>query len=129
MTILDLEIRNWREESRASLFWQASVGVSLAYIKSRPTIFLIQRGGVYDKVVSNLEEIKARGGPVIAIATEGDAEIGNRADDIVYIPEVPEYLQPLVAVVPLQLLAYYIALMRGCDVDKPRNLANSVTVE
>jgi glutamine---fructose-6-phosphate transaminase (isomerizing) len=94
-----------------------------------PTIFLIQRGGVYDKVVSNLEEIKARGGPVIAIATEGDAEIGNRADDIVYIPEVPEYLQPLVAVVPLQLLAYYIALMRGCDVDKPRNLAKSVTVE
>jgi glucosamine--fructose-6-phosphate aminotransferase (isomerizing) len=94
-----------------------------------PTIFLIQRGGVYDKVVSNLEEIKARGGPVIAVATHGDEEIANRADDVIYIPEVPEYLQPLLAVVPLQLLAYYIALLRGCDVDKPRNLAKSVTVE
>jgi glucosamine--fructose-6-phosphate aminotransferase (isomerizing) len=94
-----------------------------------PTIFLIQRGGVYDKVVSNLEEIKARGGPVIAIATEGDEEIAERANDVVYIPEVPEYLQPLVAVVPLQLFAYYVALIRGCDVDKPRNLAKSVTVE
>jgi glucosamine--fructose-6-phosphate aminotransferase (isomerizing) len=94
-----------------------------------PTIFLIQRGGVYEKVVSNLEEIKARGGPVIAVATEGDEEIAERADDVVYIPEAPEYLQPLVAVVPLQLLAYHIALLRGCDVDKPRNLAKSVTVE
>ncbi len=94
-----------------------------------PTIFLIQRGGVYDKVVSNLEEIKARGGPVIAVATEGDDEIANRADDVIYIPDVPEYLQPLVAIVPLQLLAYHVALLRGCDVDKPRNLAKSVTVE
>jgi glucosamine--fructose-6-phosphate aminotransferase (isomerizing) len=94
-----------------------------------PTIFLIQRGGVYEKVVSNLEEIKARGGPIIAVATHGDEEIADRADDVVYIPDVPEYLQPLVAVVPLQLLAYYIALRRGCDVDKPRNLAKSVTVE
>jgi glucosamine--fructose-6-phosphate aminotransferase (isomerizing) len=94
-----------------------------------PTIFLIPRGGVYEKVVSNLEEIKARGGPVIAVATEGDEEIAERADDVVYIPEAPEYLQPLIAVVPLQLLAYQIALLRGCDVDKPRNLAKSVTVE
>jgi glutamine---fructose-6-phosphate transaminase (isomerizing) len=94
-----------------------------------PTIFLIQRGGVYEKVVSNLEEIKARGGPVIAVATHGDEEIAERADDVVYIPEAPEYLQPLVAVVPLQFLAYHIALLRGCDVDKPRNLAKSVTVE
>ncbi len=94
-----------------------------------PTVFLIQRGGVYDKVMSNLEEIKARGGPVIAIATHGDEEIADRADDVVYVPEAPEYLQPLVAVVPLQLLAYHSALLRGCDVDKPRNLAKSVTVE
>jgi glucosamine--fructose-6-phosphate aminotransferase (isomerizing) len=94
-----------------------------------PTIFLIPRGGVYDKVLSNLEEIKARGGPVIAVATEGDEATAGRADDVIYIPETPEYLQPLVSVVPLQLLAYHIALLRGCDVDKPRNLAKSVTVE
>ena len=65
----------------------------------------------------------------IAIATEGDEETAARADDVIYIPEVPEYLQPLVAAVPLQLLAYHVALLRGCDVDKPRNLAKSVTVE
>jgi glucosamine--fructose-6-phosphate aminotransferase (isomerizing) len=94
-----------------------------------PTIFLIPRGGVYDKVLSNLEEIKARGGPVIAVATEGDEATAGRADDVLYIPDAPEYLQPLVSVVPLQLLAYHIALLRGCDVDKPRNLAKSVTVE
>ncbi len=94
-----------------------------------PTVFLIPRGGVYEKVLSNLEEIKARGGPVIAIATEGDEATASRADDVIYIPETPDYLQPLAAVVPLQLLAYHIALLRGCDVDKPRNLAKSVTVE
>jgi glucosamine--fructose-6-phosphate aminotransferase (isomerizing) len=94
-----------------------------------PSVFLIPRGTVFDKVMSNLEEIKARGGPVIAIACEGDEEVAARADDVIYVPDVPEHLQPLVAVVPLQLLAYHIALMRGCDVDKPRNLAKSVTVE
>jgi glucosamine--fructose-6-phosphate aminotransferase (isomerizing) len=94
-----------------------------------PTIFVIPRGGVYDKVLSNLEEIKARGGPVIAVATEGDEATANRADDVIFVPDVPEYLQPLVSVVPLQLLAYHIALLRGCDVDRPRNLAKSVTVE
>ena len=94
-----------------------------------PSVFLIPRGAVFDKVMSNLEEIKARGGPVIAVATEGDEETAARADEVLYVPEVPEYLQPLVAVIPLQLLAYHIALLRGCDVDKPRNLAKSVTVE
>jgi glutamine---fructose-6-phosphate transaminase (isomerizing) len=98
-----------------------------------PSVFLIPPGGVFDKVMSNLEEIKARGGPVIAIACEGDEEIARqvtaRADEVIFVPEVPEYLQPLVAAVPLQLLAYHIALERGCDVDKPRNLAKSVTVE
>jgi glutamine---fructose-6-phosphate transaminase (isomerizing) len=79
--------------------------------------------------MSNLEEIKARGGPVIAIACEGDEEVAAVADDVIYVPDVPEYLQPLVAVIPLQLLAYHIAVLRGCDVDKPRNLAKSVTVE
>ncbi|HTU94008.1 MAG TPA: glutamine--fructose-6-phosphate transaminase (isomerizing) [Gemmataceae bacterium] len=94
-----------------------------------PTIFLIPRGSVYDKVLSNLEEIKARGGPIIAVTTEGDEATADRADDVIYVPDAPEYLQPLVSVVPLQLLAYHIALLRGCDVDKPRNLAKSVTVE
>lgn len=94
-----------------------------------PSVFLIPRGAVFDKVMSNLEEIKARGGPIIAIASEGDEEVAAKADDMICIPDVPEYLQPLLAVIPLQLLAYHIAVLRGCDVDKPRNLAKSVTVE
>jgi glucosamine--fructose-6-phosphate aminotransferase (isomerizing) len=79
--------------------------------------------------MSNLEEIKARGGPVIAVACDDDKEVADRADDIIYIPDAPEYLQPLLAVLPLQLLAYHVALLRDCDIDKPRNLAKSVTVE
>jgi glucosamine--fructose-6-phosphate aminotransferase (isomerizing) len=94
-----------------------------------PSVFLVPRGQVFDKVMSNLEEIKARGGPVIAIASAGDDEVAARADDVIHVPDVPDYLQPLVTVVPLQLLAYHIAVLRGCDVDKPRNLAKSVTVE
>jgi glucosamine--fructose-6-phosphate aminotransferase (isomerizing) len=97
--------------------------------KESPSVFLVPRGAVFEKVMSNLEEIKARGGPVIAIASEGDKEVLHRADEVIYVPDVPEYLQPLVTVIPLQLLAYHIALLRGCDVDKPRNLAKSVTVE
>ena len=87
------------------------------------------QGFIYEKVMSNLEEIKARGGPVIAIAAEGDKRIAEVADEVIYIPQVAEYLQPVVATIPLQLLSYHIAVMRGCDVDKPRNLAKSVTVE
>ncbi len=94
-----------------------------------PSVFLLPRGSIFDKVMSNLEEVKARGGPVIAIACEGDEEVAARADEVIYVPDVPDYLQPLVSVVPLQMLAYHIALLRGCDVDKPRNLAKSVTVE
>jgi glucosamine--fructose-6-phosphate aminotransferase (isomerizing) len=97
--------------------------------ENTPSVFLCPRGSVFDKVMSNLEEIKARGGPVIAIACDGDEEVEARGDDVIYVPRVTECLQPLVAVVPLQLLAYHIALLRGCDVDKPRNLAKSVTVE
>jgi glucosamine--fructose-6-phosphate aminotransferase (isomerizing) len=97
--------------------------------ESTPSVFLLTRGRVFDKVLSNVEEIKARGGPVIAIATEGDEETASRADEVIYVPDVPEYLQPLVTAIPLQLLAYQVALLRGCDVDKPRNLAKSVTVE
>jgi glucosamine--fructose-6-phosphate aminotransferase (isomerizing) len=94
-----------------------------------PSIFLLPRGAIFDKVMSNLEEVKARGGPVIAVACEGDEEVAARADEVICVPEVPDYLQPIVSVIPLQLLAYHIALLRGCDVDKPRNLAKSVTVE
>lgn len=94
-----------------------------------PSVFVMPRGFIYDKVMSNVEEIKARGGPVIAIAEEGDQRIAEVADEVIYIPRVEEYLQPIVSVIPLQLLSYHIAVMRGCDVDKPRNLAKSVTVE
>jgi len=97
--------------------------------KMTPSVFLAPHGAVYDKVMSNLEEIKARGGPIIAVACEDDAHVQTRADDIIHVPNVPEYLQPLVIAIPLQLLAYHIALCRGCDIDKPRNLAKSVTVE
>jgi len=94
-----------------------------------PSVFLIPKGFVYDKVMSNLEEIKARGGPVIAVVDQDDDSVEHLADDVIRIPTVEEFLQPIVSIVPLQLLAYHIALLRGCDVDKPRNLAKSVTVE
>lgn len=97
--------------------------------KQTPSVFVMPRGFIYDKVMSNVEEIKARGGPVIAIAAEGDNRIAEVADDVIYVPGVEEYLQPIVSVIPLQLLSYHIAVLRGCDVDKPRNLAKSVTVE
>ncbi len=97
--------------------------------EATPSVFLAPQGAVYDKVMSNLEEIRARGGPVIAVTCEGNADVKARADEVITVPTVPEYLQPLVTVVPLQLLAYHIGLLRGCDVDKPRNLAKSVTVE
>jgi len=94
-----------------------------------PTVFVIPRGSIYPKVMSNMEEIKARKGPVIAIACEGDEKVANLADDVIFVPDVEDHLQPLVTAIPLQLLAYHIALLRGCDVDRPRNLAKSVTVE
>jgi len=84
---------------------------------------------LYEKTLSNLAEIKARRGPVIAITTEGNEAIRRDADQVLYLPPTMEPLFPLLGVVPLQLLAYHIALSRGCDVDKPRNLAKSVTVE
>jgi glucosamine--fructose-6-phosphate aminotransferase (isomerizing) len=94
-----------------------------------PSVFIIPPGNMYPKVMSNLEEVKARKGPVIAIAGEEDENIARIADDVIYVPQVEDYLQPLVSVIPLQLLAYHIALLRGCNVDRPRNLAKSVTVE
>lgn len=94
-----------------------------------PSVIIMPQGSVYDKVMSNLEEIKARGGPIIAIAEEGDDRVTDLADEVIHVPTTPEFLQPVVASIPLQLLAYHIAVLRGCDVDKPRNLAKSVTVE
>jgi glucosamine--fructose-6-phosphate aminotransferase (isomerizing) len=94
-----------------------------------PSVFVVPRCGVYDKVLANIEEIKARGGPVIAVIEEGDAQVAELADEVIEIPPTADFLQPVVAAVPLQLLAYHIAVLRGCDVDKPRNLAKSVTVE
>ena len=94
-----------------------------------PSVFIAPQGFVYDKVMSNMEEVKARGGPVIAIVEDGDCRVGEIADDLIRVPRMDVCLQPLVNIVPLQLLAYHIALLRGCDVDKPRNLAKSVTVE
>jgi glucosamine--fructose-6-phosphate aminotransferase (isomerizing) len=97
--------------------------------ENTPSVFIMPQGSVYDKVMSNLEEIKARGGPIIAIAPEGDKHISRLANDVIYVPRVEELLSPLINIIPLQLLAYHIAILRGCDVDKPHNLAKSVTVE
>jgi glucosamine--fructose-6-phosphate aminotransferase (isomerizing) len=94
-----------------------------------PSVFLLSRSHVYDKVMSNLQEVKARGGPVIAIVDQQDRKLDALVDDVIEIPHVEDFLQPVVAAIPLQLLAYHIAIARGCDVDKPRNLAKSVTVE
>ena len=94
-----------------------------------PVVILAPRSRVHDKIVSNLEEIKARDGIIIAVGTEGDETLKQHAQHVLYVPDVPDLLQPLVLVLPLQLLAYHIAVRRGCDVDQPRNLAKSVTVE
>ena len=94
-----------------------------------PCVFVATRNSQYEKVLSNIQEVRSRGGHVIAVATEGDEHIKSMAEDVFYVPDVPEMLQPLVTVVPLQLLAYHAAVLRGKDVDKPRNLAKSVTVE
>jgi glucosamine--fructose-6-phosphate aminotransferase (isomerizing) len=94
-----------------------------------PSVFIMSRSHVYDKVMSNLQEVKARGGPVIAIVDQIDRKLEKLVDDVIEIPHVEDFLQPVVASIPLQLLAYHIAIARGCDVDKPRNLAKSVTVE
>ena len=94
-----------------------------------PSVVIVPQGPVYDKVLSNLQEVKARGGPVIALVDHHDPQVNRLADCVIPIPECDDFLQPVVASIPLQLLAYEIALLRGCDVDKPRNLAKSVTVE
>ncbi|MDR4507099.1 MAG: glutamine--fructose-6-phosphate transaminase (isomerizing) [Candidatus Brocadiaceae bacterium] len=97
--------------------------------KNMPVIFIATKDSTYEKILNNIEEVKSRGGKIIAIATEGDMQIRNKVDHVLYIPETSNVLTPILSVIPLQLMAYYIAVQRGCDVDKPRNLAKSVTVE
>ena len=94
-----------------------------------PAVFIATVGPQYDKIMGNIAEVRARGGRIIVVATEGDQNITQHADHLVTIPDAPEFLQPMLAVIPLQLLAYHAAVLRGHDVDKPRNLAKSVTVE
>jgi len=97
--------------------------------ENMPVVFIAAKNAVYDKIVSNIQEVKCRKGAVIAVISEGDEEIKNYIDHTVEIPVTIDMLSPILTVVPLQLLAYHIAVLRGLDVDKPRNLAKSVTVE
>jgi glucosamine--fructose-6-phosphate aminotransferase (isomerizing) len=94
-----------------------------------PTVAIAPSDSVYQKMISNIEEIKARKGKVIALATEGNEDIKKIADDVIYIPKTLEMLTPILSIIPLQLFAYHMGVLRGCDIDKPRNLAKSVTVE
>ena len=94
-----------------------------------PVVFICTRDAAYDKVMSNMMEVRARRGRIIAVATEGDDVVRRHADHVLYVPRTLPMLQPMLSVMPLQLLAYHVAVLRGCDVDQPRNLAKSVTVE
>ena len=94
-----------------------------------PVVFIAPRDGVHGKIVSNIEDVRARGGRVIAVVTEGDKTVAPLVDHVISIPETTDMLTPILTSVPLQLLAYYVAVRRGCNVDQPRNLAKSVTVE
>ena len=94
-----------------------------------PVVVIANKNTSYEKIVSNIQEVKARGGKIIAVITNGDKEVTKLADYTISIPEIDEALSPMVTVVPLQLLSYHIAVMRGANVDQPRNLAKSVTVE
>lgn len=104
-------------------------GVIALITEETPSLFIAPQDAVFDKNISNIEEVKARRGPVIAIGTEGDTALAKICDDVILIPHAPDYLTPILSVIPLQLLSYHIAVALGCDVDKPRNLAKSVTVE
>ena len=94
-----------------------------------PVVFVATKDAYHEKVVSNMQEIKARKGKVISVITEGDTVSASISDDVMVIPEADEIVAPMISIVPLQLLSYYIGVARECDVDKPRNLAKSVTVE
>ena len=104
-------------------------GVIALISEETPSVFIAPQDAVFDKNISNIEEVKARKGPVIAVGTEGDTHLQKICDDVILIPECPHYLAPILTSIPMQLLAYHIAAHLGCDVDKPRNLAKSVTVE
>jgi glucosamine--fructose-6-phosphate aminotransferase (isomerizing) len=104
-------------------------GVIALVSPETPSVFIAPQDAVFEKNISNIEEVKARKGPVIAVGTEGDKALRKICDDVVLVPEAPHYLSPILTSIPLQLLAYHIAKELGCDVDKPRNLAKSVTVE
>jgi glucosamine--fructose-6-phosphate aminotransferase (isomerizing) len=94
-----------------------------------PVVTLAPSDAVYEKIVSNIEQVKARSGIVIALTTEGNNDLDGKADHVIPVPRSGAFVAPILLAVPLQLLAYHIALLRGCDVDQPRNLAKSVTVE
>ena len=102
----------------------------IALIDDRmPVVAIAVHDNVYDKMISQIEQVKARDGTVIAVATEGDEAIGAKADRVIYVPQTSPLLAPVLTVLPLQLFAYHMAVRRGADVDQPRNLAKSVTVE
>jgi glucosamine--fructose-6-phosphate aminotransferase (isomerizing) len=97
--------------------------------ENMPVVVLAIRDSVYQKVISNIQEVKARGGRIVAIANDANGELRGLADHIVTVPQTLDLLTPVLTAIPLQLLAYHIAVLRGCDVDRPRNLAKSVTIE
>ena len=97
--------------------------------REMPVVALVQRDGIHEKMMSNIEQVRAREGIVISVATEGDEEVANKSDHVVYVPKITDLLAPVLTSIPLQLLAYHIAVRRGCDVDQPRNLTKTVTVE
>ncbi len=130
-----VERENWLFLGRGYNFPTALEGalklkeISYIHAEGMPVVFIANKGPQYDKVMNNIEEVRSRGGHVIAVATEGDKDIGRVAEDVMWIPDTPDPLSPMLAVLPLQLMAYHAAVLRGHDVDKPRNLAKSVTVE
>jgi glucosamine--fructose-6-phosphate aminotransferase (isomerizing) len=97
--------------------------------ESMPTLAIAVRDGLREKMLSNIEQVRARDGLVVALINEGDDELASKADEVIEVPETSRLLLPVLTVLPLQLLAYHIAVWRGCDVDQPRNLAKTVTVE
>jgi glucosamine--fructose-6-phosphate aminotransferase (isomerizing) len=97
--------------------------------KNMPVVFIVPRDGIYDKVMSNIQEVRARKGRIIAVANDDDTEIEDLAEFVIRVPRTYGFFGPIVNIIPLQLLAYYIAVARGTNVDQPRNLAKSVTVE
>ena len=112
------------------LLIDAPAGSVIALVdKNTPTVLIATHDGVYDKNLSSLQEVKARGGPVLAVAHEGDSKISGLADAVFSVPKTHELIQPILNVIPLQLFSYHTAVALGRDVDKPRNLAKSVTVE